>query len=59
MCLGAIKPKNLNIREYQRAILNGQSRDTDNIGHTRRRQAKQKNTTQKTKKMSNTDPTKT
>ena len=62
------------------AIRNGQSRETDNIGHTRhrgqsrmdnlerlttlgtqdtgRRQTKHKNTTQKTKEMSNTDFTK-
>ena len=35
-------------------------RDTGKIGHTRRRKRKQKkhNITQKTKKMSNTDPTK-
>jgi hypothetical protein len=42
------------------AIKNGQSRDTDNIGYTRHRTKtnKTKSTTQKTKKMSNTDPTK-
>ena len=39
------------------AIKNGQSRDTGNIGCTRHRTktSKTKNTTQKTKKMSNTD----
>ena len=39
------------------AIKNGQSRDTGNIGYTgqRRKTNKAKNTTQKTKKMSNTD----
>jgi hypothetical protein len=42
------------------AIKNGKSRDTDNIGYTRHRTKtnKTKSTTQKTKKMSNTDPTK-
>ena len=36
----------------------GQSIDTGNIGNTGQRQTKQKYTTQKTKKMNNTDPTK-
>jgi hypothetical protein len=41
----------------ERAIRNGQSRDTDNIGYTRHRAEinKAKNTTQKTKNMSNND----
>jgi hypothetical protein len=39
----------------QGAIKNGQSRETGNIGHTRHRA--KKNTTQKTKKMSNMDST--
>ena len=41
-------------------IRNGQSRETGNIGYTRHRTKtnKTKNTTQKTRKMSNTDPTK-
>lgn len=38
-------------------LKNGQYRDTGINGHTRQRQAKQ-NTTQKTQKMSNTDPIK-
>ena len=44
----------------QGAIKNGQSRDTGNIRYTRHRTKtnKTKNTTQKTKNMSNTDPTK-
>jgi len=37
------------------AIKNGQSRDTGNIGHKTQNVEKQ-NSTQKTKKMSNTDP---
>jgi hypothetical protein len=39
---------------------NGQSRNTRNIGYTRHgtKTNKHKNTTQKTKKMSNTSPTK-
>jgi hypothetical protein len=42
----------------ERAIKKGQSRDTGNIGHKRHRaKIKHKNTTQKTKKMSNMDPT--
>jgi hypothetical protein len=41
-------------------IINGNSRDTDNIGYTRHRTKTSKiNTTQKTKKMSNTYPTNT
>ena len=32
----------MNIREYRRAIKNGQSRKTWNIGYTRRRKTKQK-----------------
>jgi len=41
------------------AIKNGQPRDTGNIGYTRHRtKTIKKNTTQKTKDMSNTDPTK-
>ena len=40
-------------------IKNGQPRDTGNIGYTRHRtKTITKNTTQKTKEMSNTDPTK-
>ena len=39
------------------AIKNGQSRETGNNGY-RTKTNKVKNTTQKTKKMSNTDPTK-
>jgi hypothetical protein len=40
------------------AIKNGQSRENDNIVHTRHttRQTNQKHTTQKTNTMSNTDP---
>ena len=37
----------INVREYRRAIKNGQSRETGNIGYTGRRiQNKNKNTTQ-------------
>ena len=37
---------------------NGQSKDTDNIGHTRHRtKTIKKITTQKSKKLSNTEPT--
>jgi len=39
-------------------IKNGQSRDTGDIGYTRRRQTKTKSTTQKTKRIGNTDSTK-
>ena len=48
------------LEKTKRAIKNGQSRDTDNIGYTRQRTKtnKAKSTTQRTKKMSNTDPTK-
>ena len=43
----------------QGAIKNGQSRETGNIGYTRHRTKtnKTKNTTQKIKKMNNTNPT--
>ena len=46
-------------RKPKRAIKNGQSRDTGNIGYTRYRTEtnKEKKTTQTTKKMSNTDAT--
>ena len=49
----------INIRE-NREIKNGQSRETGNIGYSRHKMKtnKTKNTTQKTKTMSNTDPTK-
>ena len=40
------------------AIKNGKSRDTGNIECTRHKMKKTKNTTQKTKKMSNSDATK-
>ena len=43
-----------NLEKLARAINNGQSRETGNIRHTRQYE----NTAQKTKKMSNTDPTK-
>ena len=45
------------LEKTEGAIKIGLSRDTGNIGHTRQRQTKHK-TTQKTKKMINTDPTK-
>ena len=49
-----------NPEKTEGAIKNEQSRDTGNIGYTGRKQTnKQKNKTQKTKRMSNTDPTKT
>jgi hypothetical protein len=35
----------INVREYQRAVKNGQSCETNNIGYTRRRQTKQKHNT--------------
>ena len=35
----------INVREYRRGFQNGQSRETGNIGHTRRRQTKQKHNT--------------
>ena len=46
-------------RKPKRAIKNGQSRDTGNIGYTRYRTEtnKAKNTTLKTKKMRSTDAT--
>jgi len=40
------------------AIKNGKSIDTGKIGYKEQRHTKQKNTTQKTIKMSKTDPTK-
>ena len=45
------------LEKTEGAIKNGQSRETGNIGYTRHRSKsnKTKNTTQKTKKMSNTD----
>ena len=43
------------LEKTERAMKNGQSRDTGDIGYTRRGQTKHKNTTQKTKKMSNTE----
>ena len=47
------------LEKLERAIKNGQSRDTGNICYTRHRTKtnKIKHTTQKTKKRSNTDPT--
>ena len=50
----------LNIREYRRGNNNGQSRETGNIGYIRQRTMtnKKANTTQKTKMISNMDPTK-
>ena len=44
--------KSINVRENRRAINNGQSRDTGNIGHKTQNEDKQnkKNTTQKTEK---------
>jgi hypothetical protein len=47
-------------RKPKGAIKNGESRDTGNMGYTRHsmKTSKRKNTTQKTKKMSNTDPKK-
>ena len=53
------------VRENRKAIMikNGQSRDTRNVGYTRHmyrtKTNKINNITQKTKKMSNMDPTKT
>ena len=41
------------------AIKNEQTRDTGNCWHSGQRQAKRKNTTQETKKMSNRTPPKT
>jgi hypothetical protein len=35
----------INVREYRRGNQNGQSRETDDIGNTRRRQTKQKHST--------------
>ena len=51
---------NKTLEETEGATKNGQSRDTGNIGLTGSRTETiiKKNTTQKTKKMSNTDPTK-
>jgi hypothetical protein len=47
-------------RKPKGAIKNGESRDTGNMGYTRHsmKTSKRKNTTQKTKKMNNTDPKK-
>jgi len=52
--------KNRTLEKTERAIKNGQARETGNIWYTRHRTKtnKTKNTTQKTKAMSNTDPTK-
>jgi len=47
------------LEKAERAFKNGQSRDTANIGNTRHRTKTRKNTTQKNRKMSNTDPPKT
>ena len=49
------------LQKIEKAIENGQSRDTGNIGHTTHRgkkQIKKTHTTQTPKKISNTDPTK-
>jgi len=48
------------LKKTERSIMNEHCRDTGNIGHTNHRTMTKKtiNTTQKTKKMSNTDPTK-
>jgi hypothetical protein len=51
------------LEKTEGVIKNRQSRETGNIGYTRHRtktnkNEKQHNTTQKTKKMSNTDPSK-
>jgi hypothetical protein len=48
------------LEKTEEAIKNGQSRETGNIGYTRHmtKTNKKKNTTQKTKKMSNTGFTK-
>ena len=47
------------LEKTERQIKNGQSRDTDSIRYTRHMKTnKTKNTTQKTKKVSNTQPTK-
>jgi hypothetical protein len=50
------------LKKTEGAITNEQSRDTDNIGHTRHKKKTNKtqnhNTTQKNNKMSNTNPTK-
>ena len=35
----------INVREYRRAIKNGQSREIGNIGYTKRRKTKQKHNT--------------
>jgi hypothetical protein len=35
--LGVIVKKGIHVREYRRAIENGQSRETGNIGYIRRR----------------------
>ena len=45
------------LQKIEKAIENGQSRDTGNIGHTTHR-GKKTHTTQTPKKISNTDPTK-
>ena len=52
-----------NVREGQRdnqewTIKNGQSKDTVNLWHNTNNEDKKNTTTQKTKKISNTDPTK-
>jgi hypothetical protein len=47
------------LEKAERASKNGQSRDTANIENTRHRTKTSKNTTQKNRKMSNTDPPKT
>jgi len=36
----------INVKEYRREIINGQCRETGNIGYTRRRKKKQKKTSQ-------------
>jgi hypothetical protein len=48
------------LEKTERQIKNGQSRDTDSIRYTRHRMKtnKTKNTTQKNKNVSNTQPTK-
>jgi len=45
------------LKKIEEAIENGQSKDTGNIGH-RTKRSKGKNTMQKIKMRSNTDPTK-
>jgi hypothetical protein len=46
------------LEKTESAIKYGESRETGNIGYSRHRTKTKKNTTQKIKKMSNTDPTK-